>query len=141
MGCACSKKPKSVAAASPENENEGDLQYVYSSKSPSGAVEIEGGKSEDRRRDLGKSKKGGSLRKNTTFTIKLGLSHRHVDAEHIAAGWPAWLTAAAADAVHGMVPLRAESFEKLDKIGQGTYSSVFRAREVATGRMVALKKA
>ncbi|KAK0585272.1 hypothetical protein LWI29_025989 [Acer saccharum] len=140
MGCACSKKPKSVAAASPENENEGDLQYVYSSKSPSGAVEIEGGKSEDRRRDLGKSKKGGSLRKNTTFTIKLGLSHRHVDAEHIAAGWPAWLTAAAADAVHGMVPLRAESFEKLDKIGQGTYSSVFRAREVATGRMVALKK-
>ncbi|KAL5741310.1 hypothetical protein ACOSP7_028042 [Xanthoceras sorbifolium] len=152
MGCVCSKKLESVASGSPVLEciaapdNAGGLHYVYPSKSPSGALDSdlkEGGRSEDRHkgsRDLRKSKKGGSLRKSSTFTIKLGVSHRHVDAEQIAAGWPAWLTSAASEAVYGMVPLRAESFEKLDKIGQGTYSSVFRAREVATGRMVALKK-
>lgn len=58
----------------------------------------------------------------------------------MAAGWPAWLSAVAGEAIHGWVPLRADSFEKLEKIGQGTYSTVFRARDLETGRIVALKK-
>ncbi|KAL6847319.1 hypothetical protein ACP4OV_023172 [Aristida adscensionis] len=118
----------------------------------------------------------------------LGNMRRSAEGEQAAAGWPSWLSAVAAEAVHGWVPLKAESFEKLEKashvlllffllllffffflvvffffllvvflltvmerltrrasmavaqIGQGTYSSVFRAREVATGRVVALKK-
>ncbi|XP_052138285.1 probable serine/threonine-protein kinase At1g54610 [Oryza glaberrima] len=72
--------------------------------------------------------------------VRLGNIHRYVEAEQVAAGWPSWLSAAAAEAVHGWVPLKAANYEKLDKIGQGTYSSVFRARNVETGRMVALKK-
>jgi serine/threonine protein kinase len=63
-----------------------------------------------------------------------------VEGEHVAAGWPAWLSAVAGQAIHGWVPLKADSFEKLEKIGQGTYSNVFRARELETGRIVALKK-
>jgi cyclin-dependent kinase 12/13 len=58
----------------------------------------------------------------------------------VAAGWPAWLSTVAAEAVQGWVPLKSENFEKLEKIGQGTYSSVFRARSLETGRVVALKK-
>ncbi|KAJ0099843.1 hypothetical protein Patl1_21845 [Pistacia atlantica] len=123
------------------------LHYIISSKNPSGALELdrkEEKKQEDHHnkgsRESRKLKKGDSQRKSGTFSIKLGLSHRHVNAEQIAAGWPAWLTAAAPEAVHGLVPLRAEAFEKLDKIGQGTYSSVFKAREVVTGKTVALKK-
>jgi hypothetical protein len=65
---------------------------------------------------------------------------RCVEGEQAAAGWPSWLSSVAAEAVQGWVPLRAEGFEKLEKVGQGTYSSVFRARELATGRVVALKK-
>ncbi|CAD5333471.1 unnamed protein product [Arabidopsis thaliana] len=72
--------------------------------------------------------------------VSLGSSHKNIEAEQAAAGWPAWLCSAAAEAVHGWVPLKAEAFQKLEKIGQGTYSSVFRAREVETGKMVALKK-
>ncbi|TVU49537.1 hypothetical protein EJB05_00850, partial [Eragrostis curvula] len=67
-------------------------------------------------------------------------ARRRVAGEQAAAGWPSWLSAVAAEAVEGWVPLRAEGFEKLEKVGQGTYSSVFRARELATGRAVALKK-
>ncbi|CAL1392181.1 unnamed protein product [Linum trigynum] len=67
-------------------------------------------------------------------------SRRLVGAEQIAAGWPSWLSSAAGEAINGWVPLQADAFEKLEKIGQGTYSSVFKAREVETGRMVALKK-
>ncbi|KAJ6706662.1 KINASE CDK9 putative-RELATED [Salix purpurea] len=58
----------------------------------------------------------------------------------VVAGWPSWLTAVAGEAINGWVPRRADSFEKLDKIGQGTYSSVYKARDLETNKMVALKK-
>ncbi|KAG8066864.1 hypothetical protein GUJ93_ZPchr0004g40236 [Zizania palustris] len=63
-----------------------------------------------------------------------------VDLEHLAAGWPRWLTEVAAEAVRGWLPRKSESFEKLDKIGQGTYSSVYKARDLENGKVVALKK-
>ncbi|KAL4556175.1 hypothetical protein LXL04_038818 [Taraxacum kok-saghyz] len=62
------------------------------------------------------------------------------DEVQIASGWPPWLTAVAGDAIKGLLPRRAESFQKMDKIGQGTYSSVYRARDLETGKIVALKK-
>ncbi|KAG8052899.1 hypothetical protein GUJ93_ZPchr0001g30396 [Zizania palustris] len=65
---------------------------------------------------------------------------RAVEGEQVAAGWPPWLVAVAAEAVRGWVPRRAESFEKLDKIGQGTYSNVYRARDLEKEKIVALKK-
>ncbi|XP_030934839.1 probable serine/threonine-protein kinase At1g54610 isoform X2 [Quercus lobata] len=85
-------------------------------------------------------------------TMDLGSSGRHSEVSKIistpqggkgeqsVAGWPSWLTAVAGEAIKGWVPRRAESFEKLDKIGQGTYSSVYKARDLDTGKIVALKK-
>ncbi|CAL1363704.1 unnamed protein product [Linum trigynum] len=61
------------------------------------------------------------------------------DAE-IDPGWPQWLTSVAGDAVRGWLPRQASSFEKLEKIGQGTYSTVYRARDLQTGKIVAMKK-
>ncbi|CAO2834189.1 unnamed protein product [Amaranthus hypochondriacus] len=60
--------------------------------------------------------------------------------EQVVAGWPSWLSSVAAEAIQGWVPRRADSFEKLDKIGQGTYSSVYKARDLETGKIVAMKK-
>ncbi|XP_020114067.1 probable serine/threonine-protein kinase At1g54610 [Ananas comosus] len=60
--------------------------------------------------------------------------------EQVAAGWPAWLVDVAGDAIKGWTPRRADSFEKLNKIGQGTYSNVYKARDTITGKIVALKK-
>ncbi|KAK6775969.1 hypothetical protein RDI58_026970 [Solanum bulbocastanum] len=57
-----------------------------------------------------------------------------------AAGWPSWLTSVAADAIQGWLPRSADSFEKLNKIGQGTYSSVYKARDLKTNKIVAMKK-
>ncbi|KAL6626925.1 hypothetical protein ACP70R_030651 [Stipagrostis hirtigluma subsp. patula] len=65
---------------------------------------------------------------------------RALEGEQVAAGWPPWLVAVAPEAVRGWVPRRAESFEKLDKIGQGTYSNVYRARDLEKEKIVALKK-
>ncbi|XP_059630480.1 probable serine/threonine-protein kinase At1g54610 isoform X2 [Cornus florida] len=60
--------------------------------------------------------------------------------EQLLAGWPAWLASVAGEAIQGWVPRSAESFEKLNKIGQGTYSSVYKARDLKTGKIVAMKK-
>lgn len=57
-----------------------------------------------------------------------------------ASGWPLWLSSAAGDALQGWVPRSADAFQKLEKIGSGTYSNVYKAIEVETGAVVALKK-
>ncbi|KAE8675774.1 putative serine/threonine-protein kinase [Hibiscus syriacus] len=159
MGCISSKHgdagdDRTVVAASPApvlRKNSHGLSFSSSNKQQSGGVKLDGDdeKLEEngriinqmRNRELKKSKREkGSGRKSGSFSFKLSVSQRLLEAEHVAAGWPSWLSSAAAEAVHGWVPLQAVSFEKLDKIGQGTYSSVFKAREIETGRMVALKK-
>lgn len=60
--------------------------------------------------------------------------------EQVAAGWPQWLSEVAGEAIKGWTPRRADTFEKLAKIGQGTYSNVYKARDTVTGKIVALKK-
>ncbi|GAV70410.1 Pkinase domain-containing protein [Cephalotus follicularis] len=62
------------------------------------------------------------------------------EGEQVAAGWPSWLTAVASEAITGWVPRCANSFEKLEKIGQGTYSNVYKARDVIHDKIVALKR-
>ncbi|KAL2456584.1 Protein kinase superfamily protein [Abeliophyllum distichum] len=60
--------------------------------------------------------------------------------EQVAAGWPSWLASVAGEAIQGWVPRTAESYEKLNKIGQGTYSSVYKARDLTNDKIVAMKK-
>ncbi|KAE8729376.1 putative serine/threonine-protein kinase [Hibiscus syriacus] len=56
-------------------------------------------------------------------------------------GWPKWLIDnIPKEVLSGLVPKSAESYDKLDKIGQGTYSNVYKARDKETGKIVALKK-
>ncbi|KAK8631218.1 hypothetical protein V6N13_079976 [Hibiscus sabdariffa] len=156
MGCINTKLGGNVVAASPVsvvqyNSTHGLACASFPQKQQSGRLEIDGddenGKTMNhhhvKRSGAGesrKSKRWSSSRRSGSFSFNFGFSHRIVEAEQVAAGWPAWLCSAAGEAVHGWVPLQADAFEKLDKIGQGTYSSVFQAREVETGRMVALKK-
>ncbi|XP_061358090.1 cyclin-dependent kinase C-2 C-like [Gastrolobium bilobum] len=138
MGCINSKN--AVAGDSPPSPAVGDIVEVVhaSSRGHSGLLVVEPRtSSEEHKKNFSKNN---SKKSSSSFSFKIGFSHRYVEAEQNAAGWPSWLTAAAAEAVQGWVPLKADSFQKLDKIGQGTYSSVFRAREVETGRMFALKK-
>ncbi|KAG6576997.1 putative serine/threonine-protein kinase, partial [Cucurbita argyrosperma subsp. sororia] len=70
----------------------------------------------------------------------MGRIPKAAEGDHVAAGWPPWLAAVAGEAIRGWLPRRADSFEKLDKIGQGTYSNVYRARDLDQKKIVALKK-
>ncbi|XP_048134376.1 probable serine/threonine-protein kinase At1g54610 [Rhodamnia argentea] len=56
-------------------------------------------------------------------------------------GWPKWLLDNVnKDALAGLVPKTADSYDKLAKVGHGTYSNVYKARDRDTGKIVALKK-
>ncbi|KAJ9537250.1 hypothetical protein OSB04_029983 [Centaurea solstitialis] len=80
---------------------------------------------------------------------RLSNPSKNIHGEQVAAGWPAWLSAVAGEAINGWIPRRADTFEKIDKassddpfsfIGQGTYSNVYKAKDTMTGKIVALKK-
>uniref|UniRef100_A0ACD5UK20 Uncharacterized protein n=1 Tax=Avena sativa TaxID=4498 RepID=A0ACD5UK20_AVESA len=75
-----------------------------------------------------------------SWSFRLRRLRNSLEGEQAAAGWPSWLTSVAAEAIQGWIPLRADSFEMLAKVGQGSFSSVFRARHRDTGKMFALKK-
>ncbi|KAK7406028.1 hypothetical protein VNO78_07643 [Psophocarpus tetragonolobus] len=68
------------------------------------------------------------------------LSVQHCVGENVDIGWPLWLSSVAPEAIKGWVPRRADAFEKFDQVGQGAYSSVHKARDLETGKIVALKK-
>ncbi|CAJ1832376.1 unnamed protein product [Sphenostylis stenocarpa] len=135
MGCASSKKAVAGGGFTPPGplEVRSSSRRLRNGKLRNGVVEAREG---DARSEEVKEGKKGSLR----CSVSLRFSGRFVEAEQNAAGWPPWLTSVAGEAIQGWVPLKTDSFERLDKIGQGTYSNVFKAREVETGRMVALKK-
>ncbi|KAM3286493.1 protein IMPAIRED IN BABA-INDUCED STERILITY 1 [Capsicum chacoense] len=150
MGCVSSKQAKShspvhnssVTVPGAENNVDPVLHIKAAGFAPLEKIKEEPEKEgEDSvRRFSGKlraSKKGNSDKKGATFSIKFG---RLTEDEHLAAGWPVWLTAVAGEAIDGWMPLKSNMFQKLEKIGQGTYSSVYRARDIENGKMVALKK-
>ncbi|XP_047335198.1 protein IMPAIRED IN BABA-INDUCED STERILITY 1-like [Impatiens glandulifera] len=78
-----------------------------------------------------------NIERRPSFGLRFG---RQTQAEQISAGWPCWLSAVAGEAIDGWLPLKSDLYEKMDKIGQGTYSNVYRARNKETGGMFALKK-
>ncbi|EPS65828.1 hypothetical protein M569_08949, partial [Genlisea aurea] len=38
-----------------------------------------------------------------------------IEVDHVVSGWPPWLAAAAGDAIEGWLPLRSDSYQRLEK--------------------------
>ncbi|KAG8384663.1 hypothetical protein BUALT_Bualt04G0141400 [Buddleja alternifolia] len=167
MGCVSSKKARArspafhVSSSSSANDagrsnwpgrvaSSGPLHVQAAAFGPLDKIKEEADKVEDEDEESGKKRhrfedysenlravKKGDSQKKAVFSIKFG---RLAEGEQVAAGWPAWLSAVAGDAIEGWLPLRSDAYERLEKVGQGTYSSVYRARDLKTGKMVAVKK-
>ncbi|XP_051132701.1 probable serine/threonine-protein kinase At1g09600 [Andrographis paniculata] len=138
-----SKRPSKKSEATDENNAKGGKNFsskhvcVKHLKKRAGstlAKNVEGDKKRVENFEGG-SKEAGQPQISRVFSVCNG-----VDGAQVAAGWPSWLASVAGEAIQGWVPRNADAFEKLDKIGQGTYSSVYRARDLETGKTVALKK-
>ncbi|KAK1441375.1 hypothetical protein QVD17_07225 [Tagetes erecta] len=69
---------------------------------------------------------------------KLG---KKIGSDELVNGWPKWLVDnIPAEVLAHLVSKSADSYDKLAKIGHGTYSNVYKARDRDTGKIVALKK-
>jgi hypothetical protein len=66
--------------------------------------------------ELGESGRASSNGNESSFSFRLGNLSKYVEGEQVAAGWPAWLSAVAGEAIQGWVPLRPDAFEKLEKV-------------------------
>lgn len=64
--------------------------------------------------ESGRASSNGGASESVSF--RLGNLQKYVEGEQVAAGWPAWLSAVAGEAIQGWVPLKADSFEKLEKV-------------------------
>ncbi|KAF3493087.1 hypothetical protein DY000_02055062 [Brassica cretica] len=156
MGCVSSKQTVSVTPAidhsgvfKNNNACSGSGRIVVEEPSPAVEKKLVSWRSKSGKKSSSKksgselgteSGRASSNCRSESLSFRLGNLSKYLEAEQVAAGWPSWLSNVAGEAIHGWVPFRSDAFEKLEKIGQGTYSSVFRARETETGMIVALKK-
>lgn len=111
------------------NENQNVVTKIES-------VEVQNGE----RKKEEKNEESSHRRRRSKPNPRSGNFTKHLHGEQVAAGWPSWLSAVAGEAINGWTPRRADTFEKIDKIGQGTYSNVYKARDNMSGKIVALKK-
>lgn len=122
--------PPAAAVAEADGEHDGE-------KKKKGVADGDAGGNQSRRHQKGDRR--GSRRRGPPDPKRSNLP-KGTSGEQVAAGWPSWLSEFAGEAINGLVPRRADTFEKIDKIGQGTYSNVYKARDALTGQIVALKK-
>ncbi|CAK9159755.1 unnamed protein product [Ilex paraguariensis] len=108
-------------------------------KAEGGGDEVQNGGDQKEEQKDGSVRPRGERRRSKP-NPRLSNPPKHVHGEQVAAGWPSWLSAVAGEAINGWTPRRADTYEKLNKIGQGTYSNVYKARDAITGKIVALKK-
>jgi cyclin-dependent kinase 12/13 len=59
---------------------------------------------------------GERRRRSSKPNPRLSNPSNNVHGEQVAAGWPSWLSKVAGEAINGLVPRRADTFEKLDKV-------------------------
>ncbi|KAL9379093.1 hypothetical protein Peur_027575 [Populus x canadensis] len=111
---------------------------VTKTDTTSSVVEIKNEETQGEKVDGDKKPKG--ERKWSRPNSKPSNLPKQTRGEQVAAGWPPWLSAVCGEALNGWIPRRADTFEKIDKIGSGTYSNVYKARDLLTGKVVALKK-
>ncbi|KAF2316049.1 hypothetical protein GH714_040844 [Hevea brasiliensis] len=63
--------------------------------------------------ELGESGRASS--NGDSLSFRLRNLPKYIEGEQVAAGWPAWLSAVAGEAIRGWVPLKVDAYEKLEK--------------------------
>ncbi|WCJ32360.1 Protein kinase superfamily protein [Euphorbia peplus] len=143
MGCICSKATRANGHSENNTKRRKESKKSAKKKHENDAIgyksEDENNNSNNHKEDQ-KKKGGGKSSINLPKVSRLLSLNGGEKGAQMVSGWPSWLTAVAGDAINGWAPRSAESFEKLDKVGQGTYSNVYKARDLETNKIVALKK-
>ncbi|XP_040999160.1 probable serine/threonine-protein kinase At1g54610 [Juglans microcarpa x Juglans regia] len=117
------------------NRAESRKQHVSYGNKNGGVGDVGGeGKLIGRERDGDGGGNGGSMSQRISWL-------KPIEEIELVDGWPKWLTDnIPRQVLTGFVPRSADSYVMLTKVGQGTYSNVYKARDRDTNKIVALKK-
>ncbi|XP_028780861.1 probable serine/threonine-protein kinase At1g54610 [Neltuma alba] len=146
MGCVISREVSSgiISEVKEEKNLSSDSRRKVDETSSQNVVEAQNGGKQKEEKGGGdegiQAQRPRGERRRSKPNPRLSNPPKHVRGEQVAAGWPPWLTAVCGEALSGWIPRKADTFEKIDKIGQGTYSNVYKAKDMLTGKIVALKK-
>lgn len=118
MGCVASKK---TVLVTPALDSSGALKYRREGSRAVSVSSSRGLAGQECSVEEGESLRSGGLgvasdHSGSLQSMRLGNLHKYIEGEQVAAGWPAWLSAVAGEAIQGWVPLKADSFEKLEKV-------------------------
>lgn len=126
MGCVSSKQAVSVTPAIDQSggynsgrirvglENDKASHKSYGNSNHNKNGELSCGS------ELGESGRESSNSESVSFRLRN--LQKYIEGEQVAAGWPAWLSAVAGEAIRGWVPLKADAYEKLEKVVQASVS-------------------
>jgi cyclin-dependent kinase 12/13 len=110
MGCVFGKE--SSVEERREEVREAKVDVVVGGSGSGREVEnVKEGGEEKRIRPSGERR-----RRSSKPNPRLSNPSNNVHGEQVAAGWPSWLSKVAGEAINGLVPRRADTFEKLDKV-------------------------
>ncbi|URD82521.1 serine threonine-protein kinase [Musa troglodytarum] len=142
LGSRRREKDRTVAPVASGRKSQAALPRNETAVDASATVTEVATRQEDAERPAGKRP---ARRRRQRPEPRLSNPPGHVHGELVAAGWPSWLSNVAGEAIKGWTPRRADTFEKIDKASfhlyfGGTYSNVYKARDMLTGKIVALKK-
>lgn len=132
MGCVLGRELSANVVAEVKKEKEEKERKDLSVESDrkvddvnAAEVRIEGTKKEEKLDGSGCSQRPRKERRSRArANPRLSNFSKHVRGEQVAAGWPPWLTDAAGEAINGWIPRRADTFEKIDKVGHFIFKNI-----------------
>ena len=124
MGCIFGREVSSgIVSESREGRSasfESNRKVVTVSKTDASVVEVENeGTQKEEKTDDERKQRG--ERRRSKPNPRLSNLPKHLRGEQVAAGWPTWLSDACGEALNGWIPRRADTFEKIDKVGSFFY--------------------
>lgn len=118
MGCVFGRQASAktagdtAASTAAERKEEAKAAKAEVSETQNGVNRKEGGGGGEEK----STRPRGERRRSSKPNPRLSNPPNHVHGEQVAAGWPSWLSKVAGEAINGLTPRRADSFEKLDKV-------------------------
>ena len=114
MGCLVSREVSSGNAESPvDKERRNPITVEHVSANVEEHVNVN---KEEQKADGCSDRPRAKRRKSRKVPRPTNLPN-HSQGEQVAAGWPSWLTAVCGEALNGWIPRKADTFEKIDKVG------------------------
>ena len=103
-------------------ESNRKVDDVSTSKAEGNEVEVRNGEKQKEKEENGgddgvQPRRPRGERRRSKPNPRLSNPPKHLMGEQVAAGWPPWLTAVCGEALSGWIPRKADTFEKIDKVG------------------------